>query len=676
MKRTVFLVLSNLLFLFSFAQKIDPWKIVANKIDPNNYYGETVANGVIGIVSSAEPLKCKDVVLNGAYDQYGRGRVSNFLKSFNLVNMYLDIDGHRIGAGDATNMQQVLDMKHANLATTFNYQDKAVVSYTYYALRNLPYTVLVDVTIIAKKDIEIIPASVMEAPDELRDVQNYYNQIDRPHVKLSLLSSIAKSPTGKLTLAASTTFLFDEPNGAEPELIHEMWDNNMHLSKFKKKLKAGTTYHFAIAGAAITTAQHDDPLNEAERYVIYAKLQGVQRLIQFHNAAWDSLWKSDIIIEGDDASQRDVHAAMYHLYSFVRDGTAYSPSPMGLSGLGYNGHVFWDAELWMFPAILVLHPEMAKSMIEYRYQRLAEAKHNAFAHGYKGAMYPWESAATGNEETPVWALSGPFEHHITADVAIAAWNYFAITQDTSWLKEKGFPIIKACADFWASRVEKNGPGKYDIKNVVAADEWAENVDNNAFTNAAAKANLNYAVMAANILHEPVDNEWIDVEKNIPILKLSDGVTSEFEGYHGQKIKQADVNLLAYPLKEITGQEQIKKDLEYYEPRVGEGSPAMTHAIFALLYARLNEPGKAWNAFEETIIPNKKEPFGVIAETAGGTNPYFATGAGGYLQSVLMGFGGLDITPNGITQIKTSLPKQWKSLILTGIGKDKKTFTIN
>ncbi len=675
MKKIISIISISFSFLFSFSQKIDPWKIVADKIDPNNYYGETVANGVIGIVSSPVPLQCKDVVLNGAYDQYGRGRVSNFLKSFNLVNMYLDIDGHRLGAADAGSMHQVLDMKHANLTTTFDYQDKATISYTYYALRNLPYTVLVDVTITAKKDIEIIAASVMEAPDGLRDVQNYYNQIDRPHVKLSLLSSIAKSPTGKLTLAASTTFLFDESNGSEPELIHEMWDNNMHLSKFKKKLKAGTSYHFAIAGAAITTAQHDDPLNEAERYVIYAKLQGAEKLKQFHNAAWDSLWKSDIIIEGDDASQRDVHAAMYHLYSFVREGTSYSPSPMGLSGLGYNGHVFWDAELWMFPAILVLHPEMAKSMIEYRYERLKEAEHNAFAHGYKGAMYPWESAATGNEETPVWALSGPFEHHITADVAIAAWNYFAVTQDTSWLKEKGFPIIKACADFWASRVEKNGPGKYDIKNVVAADEWAENVDNNAFTNAAAKANLQYAILAANILHQPVDNDWADVEQNIPILKLSNGVTSEFEGYHGQKIKQADVNLLAYPLKETTDQQQIKKDLAYYEEKVGEGSPAMTHAIFALLYARLKEPGKAWSAFEETIIPNKKEPFGVIAETAGGSNPYFATGAGGYLQSVLMGFGGLDITPHGITQIKTSLPKQWKSLILKGIGKYNKTYVV-
>jgi trehalose/maltose hydrolase-like predicted phosphorylase len=649
---------------------------VADKIDPSDYYGETVANGVIGIVSSSEPLKCKEVVLNGAYDQYGRGRVSNFLKSFNLVNMNLDIDGHRIGAPDVTNMRQTLDMKHANFTTTFDYQNKATVSYTYYALRNLPYTVLVDVTISAKKNIEIIPASVMEAPDALRDVQNYYNQIDRPHVKLSLLSSIAKSPTGKLTLASSTTFLFDEPNGSEPELIHEMWDNNMHLTKFKKTLKAGETYHFAIAGASITTAQHDDPLNEAERYVIYAKLQGAPKLKQFHNAAWDSLWKSDIIIEGDDASQLAVHAAMYHLYSFVREGTSYSASPMGLSGLGYNGHVFWDAEIWMYPALLVLHPEMAKSMIEYRFERLAEAKHNAFAHGFKGAMYPWESAASGNEETPVWALSGPFEHHITADVAIAAWNYFAVTQDTLWLKGKGFPIIKECADFWASRVEKNGPGKYDIKNVVAADEWAENVDNNAFTNAAAKANLNYAVMAAKILHLPVKSEWIDVEKNIPILKLSNGVTSEYAGYNGEKIKQADVNLLAYPLKEITDPQQIRKDLEYYESRIGEGSPAMTHAIFTILYARLNEPRKAFDQFQMSYIPNKKNPFGVLAETAGGTNPYFATGAGGLLQSVLMGFGGLDITPAGIVQMKSSIPAQWKSLTLTGIGKDKKVFTAN
>src|SRR5512138_726629 len=89
----------------------DAWKVKSDKIDPSNYYGITVANGMIGIVSSPEPFKVKDVVLAGAYDLYGRGRVSNFLRSFNLLNMYMEIDGKRIDARSAANMQQELNMK-------------------------------------------------------------------------------------------------------------------------------------------------------------------------------------------------------------------------------------------------------------------------------------------------------------------------------------------------------------------------------------------------------------------------------------------------------------------------------------------------------------------------------------------------------------------------------------
>ena len=653
----------------------DTWTIKANKIDPSNYYGITVANGMIGIVSSPEPFRIKDVVLNGAYDLYGRGRVSNFLRSFNFLNMYLEVDGKRLGAADVSNMQQQLDMRHAAFSSSFDYANAATVSYSYYALRHLPYCGMIDITIVPKKDIEITAASVMEAPDALKDVQNYYNEIDRPHVTISLLSSTAKSPTGKLLFASSTSFLFNESHGSEPRIIHEMWDNNMHLMKFKKKLKAGETYKFSIAGASISSAQHDDPLNEAERYAIFCKLEGHDRLLNFHNKAWNELWKSDIIIEGDDESQLAVRSALYHLYSFVREGTSYSPSPMGLSGLGYNGHVFWDCELWMYPAILVLHPEMAKSMVEYRYERLKEAKHNAFAHGYKGAMYPWESAASGNEETPVWALSGPFEHHITADVAIAAWNYYCVTQDKVWLREKGFPVMKECADFWASRVERNGPGHYDIKNVVAADEWAENVDNNAFTNAAARATLKYATDAAKLLGIPADADWMNVYNNIPVLKMDNGVTREHAAYNGEGIKQGDVNLLAYPLKEITDPAQVKKDLEYYETRVPtQGTPAMTQAIFALLHSRLGNGEKAYHFFKDAYVPNQNPPFNVLAETKGGTNPYFATGAGGLIQSVLNGFAGIDITANGLVQVKSTLPPNWKKLTVTGAGPQKKTFT--
>ena len=657
---------------FSFSQ--DPWIIKADSIDPAHYYGETVANGMIGIVSSPEPFRIKDVVLAGAYDVYGRGRVSNFLRSFNLLNMRFEIDGSMIAANNITGMKQQLDMRNASFSTSFTHEGKAEITYTYYALRPLPYTVLMDVSITAKKDIGISAASVMEAPDALKDVENYYNEIDRPHVVISLLTSSAKSPTGKLTMCASNTFLFTEPHGQEPRVIHEMWDNNMHLVKFAKKLKAGQTYRFSIAGSSITSAHHDDPLNEAERLTIFAKLEGRDRLLQFHKKAWDDLWKSDIIIEGDARSQQDVHSMLYHLYAFTREGSALSPSPMGLSGLGYNGHVFWDTELWMYPALLLMHPELGRSLVEYRFQRLEAAKRNAFGKGYQGAMFPWESAATGVEETPVWALSGPFEHHITACVAIAAWNYYCVTQDKTWLREKGWPILSATADFWASRVERNGPGRYDINNVVAADEWAENVNNNAFTNAAARANLRYATEAAKIIGADADPDWMHVAANIPILRFENGVTREHETYNGEKIKQADVNLLAYPLHEVTDPAAIKKDLEYYEPRVGAG-PAMTHAIFSILYARAGNGEKAFAAFTNGYRPNELPPFRVIAETAGGTNPYFATGAGGMLQAMLNGFGGLEITPKGIVQLKSALPAQWKSLTLTGIGINNKTYTV-
>ena len=100
---------------------------------------------------------------------------------------------------------------------------------------------------------------------------------------------------------------------------------------------------------------------------------------------------------------------------------------------------------------------------------------------------------------------------------------------------------------------------------------------------------------------------------------------------------------------------------------------MTQAVFTTLYARLGNADKAYHWFHDAFIPNLNPPFRVIAETKGGTNPYFATGAGGILQAVLMGFGGLEITPTGITQIKTVLPKNWKSLTITGVGVQKKTF---
>lgn len=678
-KQRHIVLLLGLLFSNSlFAQ----WHIKADKIDPNNYYGVTVANGMLGIVSSPEPLKVKDVVLNGTFDTYGRGRVANIMKVFEFANMELIVDNQMITSKNIQNFTQSLDMQNAIFTTTFDVGNKASVTSNVLALRHLPHSALIDVQITAKQDIEFSPISMMQTPDMLRDVKNFYHLIDRPHALIPLMTSVAKTPTGKHTIAASNSFMFEEHRGHEPQIIHEEWDNGMHRMKFIKKLKAGETYTFSVVGSVISTAQISDAHNEAERLTIFAALEKKERLLQRHKEAWAKLWESDIIIEGDSEAQRAAHFSLYHLYSFCREGQAYSLSPMGLSGLGYNGHVFWDTEIWMYPPILMMHPEMAKSLLEYRFNCLEAAKNNAKNHGFKGAMFPWESDDIGEESTPVWALTGPFQHHITGDVGFAFWKYYQVTKDKTWLRERGYPVLKEVADFWTSRVEKGKDGKYHIINVVCADEWAENVDDNAYTNGMAKEVLAYANQAAKELGLPENAVWKDVQENIVILKMADGTTREHATYNGEVIKQTDVNLLSYPMKQVTDKQTIKKDLDFYWKALADNqpgrkgqSPAMSQAIFSILNARLGETETAYRQYIDSYKPNEVPPFGVIAETAGGTNPYFATGAGGYLQTLINGFGGLDITDQGIIQLPVKLPKNWKSLTIKGVGAEKKTFTV-
>lgn len=222
------------------------------------------------------------------------------------------------------------------------------------------------------------------------------------------------------------------------------------------------------------------------------------------------------------------------------------------------------------------------------------------------------------------------------------------------------------AEFWESRVELGEDGFYHINNVVAADEWAENVDDNAFTNAVTKESLRLYNAAAKVLSLPPNDNYRQIAEKIIILKLPNNVTKEHNRYNGENIKQADVNLLSYPLKTITDVEQIKRDLSYYQVRIpDQGTPAMTYSIFTILYSRLLDADNAYKYFKESHQSYLKKPFNVFAETKWGTNPYFLTGAGGVIQSMVFGFGGYDITDSGLKKIKTAIPKEWKSVTIKG-----------
>ena len=673
----VVIVLLSLSGIVANAQN-DGWHITTTSQEP--YTGIAMSNGRIGMLTSVEPFRVKHTVLNNVYDVDPVLKVSQIVHGMDFGNLDVYVDGERLALDNISNWSQTIDMKEGSFTTDFTYKEKATISYTVYALRNLQYTGYIDIKIEALKDVEIKAVGKITTPRQYQKPQNTYEVLRDLETTMPILQSIAKTPFGKHLVATSGTFIWHHINSSRehqrPELTHKIVSPYENTLSFVSEIKNGNTLAFAWTGAECTTADFSDPKSESERMVIYNLLNSRDVLLGGHKKLWEELWESDIIIEGDLASQQDVRLALYHLYSFGRAKSDLSIAPMGLSlQVPYNGHIFWDTELWMFPPLLLLNQEIARSLVNYRSNRLEPAKKRAINYGYKGAMFPWESDDTGEEATPPFALTGPFEHHITADIGIAFWNYYRVTKDIKWLKEKGYPVLKEIADFWVSRVTKNDDETYSINNVVGANEFAPNVNDNAFTNGAAKTALQYASLAAKELGISPDSEWGEVGQNIRILKFPDGTTKEHSNYDGERIKQADVNLLSYPLEVVNDKETILKDLKYYEPKLAKEGPAMGKSIFSILYARQGDVENAYRLFKESYVPNQQAPFGALSEVATSNFSYFATGAGGMLQSVLFGFGGLHFTDDGIIQKNPILPKQWKSLTLKGVGIEKKTYRI-
>ena len=632
------------------------------------YAPAPMANGCIGILPQKEPFAVEHVMLNHVFDAASPHVVSRVMRGINPFCLSMKIDNKKVDTSNISDWQQTIDMRRAVHQTSFQTLEKADVSYELCALRNLPYAGLIRVTVQACKDMLLEVRSGMGIPDDYSQSSIRHREMEADGNRMYMLESDATSRFGYRRVASTSSFLF---NG---EQIKPMYDEATRELFFSIQLKKGETFCFSLVGSVCSSRDFFDPYNEAERQVIYAVHEGEEALMQAHYRLWDELWQGDIRIEGDDDAQRIVRFALFNLYSSCRGGSRLSIPPMGLSLQGYNGHIFWDTELWMYPPMLLLNQDIARSMLDYRFDRLPAARKKALAYGYRGAMFPWESDDSGEEATPTHALTGPFEHHITADIGIACWNYYCVTRDVRWLQREGYPLLKEIADFWTSRVTRNQDGSYSIHNVTGADEYANGVTDNAFTNGAASLALKYACQAAEICGEKVPEIWWEIGVNIRILQFENGVTREHSTYKGEMIKQADANLLAYPLGVITDEYRQRQDLEYYAERIDQkDGPAMSYSVYCVQYARMGEADKAYEMFRRCYEPNLKKPFGVISETPTSNNPYFMTGAGGLLQAVLNGFCGLQITDEGIVQLPSALPSHWKRVTVTGVGSDKKTY---
>ena len=307
---------------------------------------------------------------------------------------------------------------------------------------------------------------------------------------------------------------------------------------------------------------------------------GFAELLEKSSSAWMDIWKKiDIKIEGQRLTQKLIRLNLYHtmITASPHNATIDAGIPArGLHGEAYRGHVFWD-EMFILPIYYMHFPETAKSVLLYRYRRLEKARANAAMHGYRGAMFPWQSGSDGREETQVLhlnPLSGKWgddysslQRHVSLAIAYNIWQYYRFTADLRFLEEFGAEMFLEICRFWASKAEYDPQkDRFDIAKVMGPDEYHEaypgstegGMKNNTYTNIMTIWAFNRAFDMLDLLSDRAKqnlfekinlnkeelNEWRKISSKLQICISEDNILEQFEGY----FKLAELDWDAYKAK--------------------------------------------------------------------------------------------------------------------------------
>ncbi|WHZ18879.1 MAG: Maltose phosphorylase / Trehalose phosphorylase [Rhodanobacteraceae bacterium] len=450
-------------------------------------------------------------------------------------------------------------------------------------------------------------------------------------------------------------------------------DNRLSLD-LRIKVSKGRTYAFTKYVAVSregwgSDARADLALAES------ARERGFDALLAAQRAAWAKLWRSDIRIDGDPQAQLAVHSDLYYLLANAPPDVAWGVGACGLT-TGYVGHVFWDSDSWIFPALVLLHPQRARSIVMFRDRTLPAAQQRAHEAGFAGAKYPWEADPENGSEQVLYAAHrlSVGEIHVNADVAIAQWQYWLATHDLEWLRKDGWPVIRDVAEFWVSRAAYDAAkDRYDIRDVVSVEEPYAHVDDDTFTNASARKALDIATKTAALVGAKPDPRWSKIAGKLYIPFSEAGRHHlDFDPSVAHDPADSDLSFLAFPSLDLPMDKTVRQN--DYRINVapleksGETPVTMGLAPLAIAAAALGNGAATTHWLELNVTSEMlKAPFNVRTETPRNNTGYFLTGSAGYVQSLVYGLTGLRIEQGGlVAAYPPVLPPGWKSLTLKDI----------
>lgn len=409
----------------------------------------------------------------------------------------------------------------------------------------------------------------------------------------------------------------------------------------------------------------------------------------------DFWYHTDVVIKGDDQLQLGLRFNMFHLLQSVgRDGHT-NIAAKGLTGQGYEGHTFWDTEIYILPFFLYTNPAISRKLLEYRYHILDKARQRArqMAHPV-GALFPWRTIS--GEECSAYYPAGTAQYHINADVAFAIKRYHDATQDAEFMQQFGAEILFETARLWL-HVGHYVDGKFHIDAVTGPDEYTALVNNNAYTNLMATENMRFAAHIADWLQQEYPHTYQTLAEKIALapdeaaawaqaaaqmfvpydearqlLAQDDSFLQkavwDFANtpadhyplllhyhplvlYRYQVCKQADAVLAEFLLHDHFDLAQKRRDYDYYEPLTTHDS-SLSACIFGIMAAEVGYPEKAYRYFIETAIADLDNKKGNTKDGIHAANM-----AGAWL-SIAFGFGGMRVGDGLI--FNPIIPAHWES----------------
>ncbi len=716
----------------------DNWVVIEKTFDSDHLSKAeavmSLGNGYMGIRSATEERYVKEVrstFVAGTYNRFFENEVTELPNIADVIQMEIEINGETLDlkVGKISGYSRSLNLKNGELVRQFIWENVQGNQVQFKFLRFVSMENLhlvgqkIEMTAL-NKDISIRVNSGINGQMTNSGIQHFADG-DKRLYDNKYLQLIQKTTQSEIDVIINTAHDFSLDGLSLPHNALVIMDRRKIFNQYSFGVACGQTLTIEKMSTIHTSrdATSEGITLETLKDVTLKQIKGLDGLNYDHFMAISAqAWAKKVwdmtpinITSASESDQLAIRFAQYHLAVMApaHDSRMSIPAK-GLSGEGYKGHVFWDTEIFMLPYFIYTNPEVAKSLLKYRYLTLEGAHEKAQKEGYEGAMFPWESAwMADGEVTPVWGAadiitglptkiwSGFIEQHITADVSYGIWQYYNITKDQEFMDDYGYEMILDTAKFWASRLEwSEQDQKYHINNVIGPDEYKEHVNDNAFTNYMAHWTIQLAIGYTELLQRDQQtiyqalNQKLELERiypdwiqKLPLIYLpkpnDDNVIAQDATYLSKAIidlsayknqahvgslfkryslsqvnemqisKQADVMILFYLLEDRFSSEVKQANWDYYEPKTLHDS-SLSLSTHSVLAADLGQLDLAYELFTRAsqidLGPNLKS-------SADGIH---AASIGGLWQCVVNGFGGIRMN-SGELRIEPHLPSEWTNL---------------